>query len=144
MRPSNEAVASKMIGRWSVTFRLTASPVLNRDVMRLGEIHGQFALLENTSISGAYGGLPLVTDYGTYDIDFSPFGFDSPERGRPPQVIVGPATDDSVIVMLSPLRDDLSITMRGKAHADSVDGTWTVSFPRGGVGWGTFIMMRIP
>ncbi len=143
MSAANHALAQTMAGRWTVRFTLTTSPILNSDVRHLGTIDGQIALLGNTSVSGQYGGLPVVTDYGTYDIDFSPFGFDSPERGRPPQVIVGPIANDSVIVMLSPSSDDLSITMRGKSHADSIGGTWTVSFSRGGVGWGTFVMTRV-
>jgi hypothetical protein len=140
--PDDVALANQLEGVWDVTYSLIRTPVLTADPIRPAFITGTMALLPNESITAAYSGLPVVTDYGSYAVDFSKFGFESPQQGEPATVIAGRSDKNSLIMLLSPSQTFIAIRMMGAMKSDSIRGTWTVSFPRAGFGSGLFLMTR--
>ena len=137
-------VAKKLAGSWSVVFFLSSSPVMSAGGGSRQPIEGRIALLANKSVTESYAGIPMVTAYGSYDIDFSPFGFPSPENGTPPTVVAASSVNNSVEIVLNPASETESIRLQGLIASDSIKGTWTVSFPRAGSGGGLFVMHRTP
>src|SRR5678815_4748172 len=136
-------LANTLAGVWTIRLSLSTAPFGARAIEKKSDIDGQIALLRNSSIARRYAHLTAVTNYGSYNIDFSPFGFDSPETGKPTSVLAGPFNTDSITILLSPNRDDMEIRMTGKLAADSVEGTWSVAFSRAGVGGGRFVMHKV-
>ena len=141
--PAEARVASSLAGVWTIRLSLLTAPFGARVVEEKPDIDGQIALLRNSSIAKRYAHLTTVTNYGSYDIDFSPFGFDSPETGKPTSVLAGPFDSDSITILLSPNQSDMEIRMTGKLFGDSVEGTWSVAFSRAGVGGGRFTMHKV-
>src|SRR5678815_5008130 len=75
-------LANTLAGVWTIRLSLSTAPFGARAIEKKSDIDGQIALLRNSSIARRYAHLTAVTNYGSYNIDFSPFGFDSPETGR--------------------------------------------------------------
>ncbi len=140
-RESLAAPTSRLVGVWDVTFALD-SPPLGFDSAALhessgGRVRGTLALVANhwLTASAATGDVsqarPAV--YGTYDVDFSPFGFDPRDADRVPDLVattrqpLGSASatgGDSVEVVLGPASERAQVVLRGAWRADSVVGTW--------------------
>ena len=123
-----------MEGVWSVTLSRSDIPT---------NIDGRIALLTNSSISSRYAHVSAVTNYGTYNIDFSKLGFDSPELGKPTTALAGPYGRDSITILLSPNHDDLSLRLSGRRSSRSIDGNWVASFSRAGAISGRFVMSKV-
>jgi hypothetical protein len=134
------ALARQLAGAWDVTFHLERPPLLTGDTLRVHDVSGSFTFLANRSPEHRYSGVGSVTNYGTYDIDFTGFGFDLRDTGRIPTVAVDSVARDSIEIVLSPEQEDISVRMRGGIMGDSISGKWEVSFPRAGAGGGSFFM----
>lgn len=142
MSPSDAAFSEALEGMWDVSYSVSQPPTLTTDARKAPSITGRIALISNESITTGYPGVPTVTNYGSYDVDFSRFGFDSPQWGRPPTVIAGRLGNDSAVVLLSPDASPISIRMSGAVFPDSIKGKWTVSLTRISGGGGDFKMTR--
>jgi hypothetical protein len=142
MSPSDAAFAEELEGVWDVSYSVSESPVLTTDARSAPMIAGRIALISNESITTGYSGVRTVTNYGSYDVDFSSFGFDSPQWGKPSTVVAGRLGRDSAIVLLSPGASAPSIRMSGAVYQDSIKGKWTVSLTRISGGGGDFTMRR--
>jgi hypothetical protein len=134
-------LAKELTGTWDITFHLNRPPLLAVDTLMVKrDIGGSVAFLANRSLENQYPGVTALTNYGTYDIDFSAFGFDPREGGRIPTVVAGSIEKDSIEIVLSPDPGGISVWMRGGIRRDSIVGKWEVSFPRAGAGGGSFVM----
>lgn len=142
MSPADAAFGVDLEGLWDITYSISQPPVLTTDARRLRSINGRIALILNESITADYPEIPTVTDYGSYDVDFSTFGFASPQWGRPSTVVAGRLGKDSVMLLLSPGAGATSVRMSGALHGDSINGTWSVSLTRTSGGGGQFTMKR--
>jgi hypothetical protein len=135
------ALAKELAGTWDITFHLERPPLLTTDTLSVKrDVSGSLAFLANRALENHYPGVDALTDYGTYDIDFTAFGFDLRDSGRVPTVVVGSIAEDSIEMVLSPDQGGISVRMRGGITHDSVSGKWEVSFPRAGAGGGSFFM----
>jgi hypothetical protein len=142
LSPSDAAFAEALEGVWDVTYSVSQPPVLTTDARRAPSVAGRIALIPNESITTGYPDVPAVTNYGSYDVNFSRFGFDSPQWGKPSTVVAGRLGKDSAIVLLSPGASAVSIRMSGVVYPDSIKGKWTVSLTRISGGGGDFTMRR--
>lgn len=134
LTPEEKLIANAMEGVWSVRLSRADIPT---------NIDGEIALLPNSSISSRYAHVSAVTNFGSYNIDFSKLGFDSPERGRPTTALAGPYGNDSITILLSPNRDDISLRLSGRRSSESIEGNWVASFSRAGAISGRFVMAKI-
>lgn len=135
------ALAKELAGAWDITLHLERSPLLVTDTLSgTRDISGSLVFLANRSLENHYPGVDALTNYGTYDIDFTAFGFDPRDGGRVPTVVVGSAAEDSVEIVLSPDQGGISVRMQGGISRDSISGKWEVTFPRAGTGGGSFFM----
>jgi len=138
--------ARRLAGTWDVRFDLERPPVLTERTTAVAQVvRGRIALLANRWLTASYPRLGTPTDYGTYDIDFTPFGFEPRTPGQTPTAVAGwLATDsDSVEIILAPDQDRAVIAMRGKFANDSIAGAWDVSIARATGGGGRFLMSRV-
>ncbi len=135
------ALAKELAGTWDITFHLERPPLLTTDTLSVKrDVSGSLAFLANRSLENHYSGVDALTNYGTYDIDFTPFGFDPRDGGRIPTVAVDSVAEDSIEIVLSPDQESISFRMRGGISRDSISGKWEVSFARAGAGGGSFFM----
>ena len=158
-RPAASAGTPRLAGVWDATFVLDAPP-LGFDTAALrarpdARVRGTLVLVPNhwlTAAAVAGVGLPTApTLYGTYDLDFTPFGFDPRDAHRVPGVVAtatpsGPTGADSVTLVLDPSADREQVTLAGVLRADSVVGTWRVQGPgrSGMTGGGHFVLVAPP
>lgn len=134
-------MAKELTGTWDITLHLNRPPLLAADTLSTKrDVIGSVAFLANRSLKNQYAGVSALTNYGTYDIDFSAFGFDPREGGRVPTVVAGLIAKDSIEIVLGPDQGGVSVWMRGLVTGDSIAGRWEVSFPRAGAGGGSFLM----
>lgn len=131
--------AQRLVGVWDVQFHLDrplqiVAPPSTRDV------RGTVALIENHLGNASFRELPKALNYGVYDVDFKPIGFDPHVVGGVPTAVAR-ATSDSVEMVLSPGSDHMAIVMHGRFTADSVTGAWSVDLRAAG-GGGHFVMRR--
>jgi hypothetical protein len=144
IRAARSKLAGELAGDWEARFRLDRSPRLTAPVSSSkADIVGRFAFLVNRSLGASYPGLATLSNYGTYDIDFTSFGFDPRDSGRTPTAVAGPIDTDSLEIMLSPDEEGVVMRMRGRLVGDTIRGTWSVVFPRAGAGGGTFTMTSL-
>src|SRR4051812_20797036 len=83
LTPQESSVASTLTGVWSVHLSLSTTAFGPQILDGRSTTDGQIALLCNTSIRTRDASVGTVTNYGSYNIDFSGLGFDSPENGKP-------------------------------------------------------------
>jgi hypothetical protein len=86
--------------------------------------------------------MSVPSDYGIFDVDFSPLGFDARRRGETPTAVAGWLPGDSLEIILGDPESEIAVTMRGKASPDSIAGDWQVWISRAGGGGGRFVMVR--
>ena len=133
------APAQRLVGVWTVAFHLDRPMMLARTPTRR-DVSGTIALIENHSGSPSFAVLPAALHQGTFDIDFTPFGFDPRERGDMPTAVARTVTD-SVELVLAPEASHITVLMHGRLRGDSISGTWTALSHTAG-GGGRFIMRR--
>lgn len=143
MGAAESLVANQLSGSWDMQFQLVRSPLIAFDVAHAPrEIRGKLDLLVNTSLNRSYSGVGIPTNYGSYDVDLVPFGFDPRINGTPPTAVAGMMTGDSVAIILSPGNDAGTMVLVGRLHAGTVAGTWQVSLERS-TGNGNFVLERV-
>ena len=136
--------ARRLDGSWRIELhadRLRLEPVAGKVAQAL-TVRGEIALVSNHWL-GADGDGPRPSQYGTYDIDFSPLGFDPRHGGELPRVTARTVDGDSVALVLEPGDAHESVDMRGVVRADSIVGRWSLEPVRAGAdAAGTFSMTR--
>ena len=92
-----------------------------------------------------------ITNEGTYDIDFQPFGWTTRAADAPAVAVArvytilrlaGDGGSDWLVVVLSPGSQRLAVVMSGTFSGDSASGTWSAYGYRAGGGTGRFVMRR--
>jgi len=131
--------AQRLVGVWDVRFEGEAN-LASRGAVR--EARGQIALLANRWLDGSYPRIGTPTDYGTYDVDFTPFGIEPRARGETPTVVAGWIGPDSVQIALTSTVSGMSLELRGRMRNDSVAGVWSYALTRVSDGGGRFSMTR--
>jgi hypothetical protein len=122
--------------------QLIRSPIIALDASHLPrEIRGKVELLVNTSLDRKFDGVGIPTNYGSYDVDLTGFGFDPRPQGMPPTAVAGLVAGDSVAILLSPGSDTETMILVGRLAAETVSGRWRVSLERA-TGEGNFILER--
>lgn len=137
-RQSETAQVQRLVGVWNVHMHLDQPLSIRR--ASSDELHIALALLPNPWLLDAYPEITAPTNYGTYDGDFSAFGFDPRDPSQVPAVIATIRAHDSVQVVLAPGRAE-TVILRGIAMGDSVTGWWQASVFHFGCG-GRFTMRR--
>ena len=140
------AGSDRLVGSWEARFLL--SDGLRGQPSLVGGVHGRLIFVRIES-GRSFPDLAAPVQYGLYDIDFSPFGFDSRVDGDIPAAIARTSTApspgvDSLFIVLDPERRGVVVLMRGQLHGHRADGVWTaMSSTRSGIGEsGTFAMTR--
>lgn len=131
---------ARLVGTWDARFDIAQSPLDGGHAA--GTVDGRISFLANRWLEGRVAGIASPTDYGSYDVDFRPLGFDPRKEGRTPTAIAGSLPDDSIAIVLGDA--DRSVSMRGRLDADSITGTWDASLGRADAGAGRFVMRRAP
>lgn len=143
--PSVDSPAARRLdGAWAITLQAERvrfeSVAARAPALRL--LHGVIALVPNHWLDGG-NELPRPTHYGTYDIDFSLFGFDPRPRGELPRAAARVSAGDSIDVVLEPDDPHESVQLHGAWKGDSIVGSWALEPARvGGDASGTFKMAR--
>lgn len=142
MNAADALDAQRLIGMWEVRFQLIRSPVIALDsaVVPTG-IQGRLSLLANTSVNRTFPRMGIPTNYGSYDVDLTPFGFDTRVSGKTPTTVAGRLAGDSVEIILGPENEAGELVMIGQLKQGVVTGRWRVFLPTTG-GEGTFEMKR--
>ncbi|MDP9204067.1 MAG: hypothetical protein M3P12_01245 [Gemmatimonadota bacterium] len=139
--------ADRLVGSWEGNFQL-ADEFRSQSTVTRG-VHGTLVFVQARRGLTGFPDMAAPLHYGLYDIDFSPYGFDSRVTGVVPTAIARtlptPASEaDSVFIVLDPERRGVIVLMRGQLLGDRADGVWTaVSSTRSGIGEsGSFVMTR--
>jgi hypothetical protein len=132
--------AQRLIGVWEARFE--ADPAALRGPGVAHEARGQIAFLANRWLDVSYPQIDAPTDYGTYDVDFTPLGVEPRARGETPTAVAGWIAPDSVQIVLTSTVSGMSFELRGRLVGDSVDGTWSYTMTRVSSGGGRFVMTR--
>jgi len=141
-RQALAAGSEHLIGTWDARFHLDR-PLLvaQQGGSPIRDVSGQLAFLANRSVTQTYPAMPSPSDYGTFDIDFNPFGFDPRSETQTPTAEAWLA-GDSLQMMLGDPTGDITVRMGGRIVGDSITGRWTVLISRTGGGGGRFVMLR--
>lgn len=139
--------ARRLVGVWRVTFTLDSVSRLRGGAQ---SVRGTIALIEDHYEQGSYPQIAEPTHYGTYDIDFTPFGFEARGPRAVPIAVAGVSRDsanrsgrsvDHVRIVLDPDEPRMNVTLDGTLAADTIAGTWSVE-SRTAFGSGVFVMRR--
>ena len=135
--------SADLSGTWDIRLRLERPVVLASDTEHSPkEVHGDFAFVSNHARRDRYPEIGIPNYYGSYDIDFAPFGFASGTSGDPPSALATLFDRDSVLIVLDATNTELTLTLRGSISGDSVVGGWTASSRHVG-GGGSFAMRKL-
>lgn len=136
------AESTGLVGAWDVVLQLERPLVLVTGTPgQPREIYGHFAFVRNDTRRDGYPTIGIPDYYGTYEIDFTPFGFTPGRRGDLPSAVANRQGRDSVLIVLAPAHTTLTVVLRGSMRADSLLGTWTASSRTVG-GGGSYVMRR--
>lgn len=137
--PSNQ----RLIGMWDVRFHLDRAVVLSTGSESTpADVSGQLAFLANRWVRHLYPMMDSPSDYGSFDVDFTPFGFDARSNDETPTASARWLTDDSLEIFLGDPSNDVTVRMHGRFSGDSIAGGWRVLVARTGGGAGRFVMVR--
>lgn len=141
-----QAVAAsnqRLIGMWDARFQL-ARPLFGSADSGAAKryVRGELAFLANRWVTRAYPSMKLATAYGSYDVDFTPFGFDPRSNDETPTAVAGWLGSDSLEIIIGDPESDLSVMMDGKIADDSIAGEWRVVIARSYGSGGRFVMVR--
>jgi hypothetical protein len=110
-----EITARHLRGTWNMQFTLEQSPIITLDVARAPRmITGKISFLANTSLNQSFNRIGIPTNYGSYDIDLTPFGFDPRPGKETPTVVAGRLSDDSVEIIFIPGRSNERLILKGR------------------------------
>lgn len=140
----------RLVGAWDISFAtdphasLGAPQTARVLTGTLAFTVDRYGRTETAELSG-------ITNQGTYDIDFLPFGWTTRAPDAPAVAVarvnanVRPTGDevaDSLVVVLSPGSERLAVVMSGTFTGDSASGIWSAYGYRAGGGTGRFVMRR--
>ena len=141
------SAAHHLVGSWDATFLLTDEFRSRSPIAR--DVHGTLVFVRIRSGAPSFPDMAAPLHYGLYDLDFSPYGFDSRNAGTVPSAIARAFPTqipevDSVLIVLDPEQRGVIVLMRGQLRGDRADGVWTAeSSARAGIGEsGRFTMTR--
>jgi hypothetical protein len=141
-RRAREAATNQLIGTWDAHFHLDRAPLLTLNINpAMQDVSGEIAFVPNRWLVEPYPEMPAPSAYGTYDVDFTPFGFDPRRTSQTPTAVAG-LNKDSLLIILGEPGDETSVILNGRMTGDSIRGTWTVSIGRSGGGGGSFLIVR--
>jgi hypothetical protein len=140
---AHAAATQWLIGTWDTRFHLD-HPVASGPGFGpvKQDVYGQLAFLANRWLTRSYPLVNVPSDYGVFDIDFSPLGFDARRNNEIPTAVAGWQSQDSVQIILGDPKTEIAVTMGGRARGDSIVGAWRVWISRAGSGGGHFVMVR--
>ncbi|HEY3257402.1 MAG TPA: hypothetical protein VGJ64_00990 [Gemmatimonadaceae bacterium] len=142
-RQARAASTQQLIGTWDARFHLDRALMVSPDSASMKqEIHGQLAFLANRSVDRGYPTMNSPSAYGSFDVDFTPFGFDARSDDEPPTAVAGWLSADSLEIILGDPWSDVTVRMAGRVGGDSIVGGWRVLVARTGGGGGRFAMVR--
>ncbi len=141
-RQARSASSQRLIGMWDVRFHLDRPLVAQMGSdSATQDISGELAFLANRWMRRVYP-IGSPSDYGSFDVDFAPFGFDARSNDETPTAVAGWISDDSLEIILGDPNSDVTVRMAGRVSGDSVAGGWRVLIARTGGGGGRFVMVR--
>jgi hypothetical protein len=141
---ADEQVARALEGSWAGRFTVASLPYINRNPSSYRAINGSFVLLRNRYGAVHDDAIRLVTNYGTYDIDFRQLGIDLSQRSAIPTLLAGRTRGDSVELVLDPGNDNATMRLIAeRPQQNRLKGRWSIVLDRVGAGSGTFAMARI-
>ena len=142
-RQARAANTQRLIGTWDAHFRLDRALIISSDSESMKqEVRGQLAFLANRSVDRGYPTMNSPSAYGSFDVDFTRFGFDARSDDEPPTAVAGWLSADSLEIILGDPRSDVTVRMAGRVAGDSIVGGWRVLVARTGGGGGRFVMVR--
>ena len=142
-RQARAATTQRLIGTWDARFHLDQPLVLRPGSGSVKQdVYGQFAFLANRWLNRDYPTMESPSDYGTFDVDFTPFGFDARTNDEAPTAVAGWLKHDSLEIILGDPQSDMTVRMSGRVAGDSIVGGWRVLVSRTGGGGGRFVMVR--
>lgn len=142
-RQAGEAATNQLTGTWDAYFHLDRPPLLTLTINpEMKDVSGEFAFVPNRWVVQPYPEMPAPSAYGTYDVDFTPFGFDPRRTDETPTAVAGWVKKDSLQIILGEPNDETSVILDGRMTNDSIRGSWTVSIGRSGGGGGSFLIVR--
>jgi hypothetical protein len=121
--------AAHLAGSWDASFDL--DPKFRTGTSTLRRVDGTLVLMQIQSRAPSFPDMVAPLQYGLYDIDFSPYGFDSRDGGSVPTAVArdvptGDRGADSLFIVLEPQRQGMTVLMRGEMNGDRGAGLWTV------------------
>ena len=133
----------RLIGIWNARFQLDRPLFGSADSRAIDRtVPGELAFLPNRWVTRAYPSMRSATAYGSYDVDFTPFGFDSRSNDETPTAVAGWLNSDSLEIIIGDPESDVSVRMDGRIAGDSIAGGWRVLIARTGGSGGRFVMLR--
>jgi hypothetical protein len=142
-RQADAASNQRLIGIWDVRFQLERPLFGSADSGTVNHyVRGELAFLANRWVTSAYPTMRTATAYGSYDVDFTPFGFDPRSNDETPTALAGWLSSDSLEIIIGDPESDVSVTMDGRIAGDSIAGGWRVLIARSGGSGGRFVMVR--
>ncbi len=141
----------RLVGSWRIEFTADARSLVSTRHAR-DTIAGNVAFTIDHHGPRSVTGLQGVTHQGSYDLDFTPFGWRTQPSNAPGVALarVVPGGDrrasapvaDSLYVVLSPDASDIPVELAGVLTAAGARGTWSAGRFSAGGGSGRFIMRR--
>ena len=141
-RQARSTTSQHLIGTWDARFHLDR-PLFatSQSGLPIKDVSGQLAFLANRWVTRTYPAMASPSDYGTFDVDFTAFGFDPRNENETPTAEAW-LHNDSLQVILGDPTSDITVRMGGRIVGDSIVGKWTVLISRTGGGGGDFVMLR--
>lgn len=140
-RRAESPETKRLIGTWDAHFRLER-PLLVAFPQQGRDVAGEVAFVANRTLVRVYPTMELPSNAGSFDVDFSPFGFDARNDGVTPTALAAWRASDSVDIILGEPHSDISVRMHGRFVGDSIVGGWRVLISRTGGGGGSFVLVR--
>jgi hypothetical protein len=141
-RQANAASNQRLIGIWDARFQLDRPLFGSTDGKVDRNVPGELAFLPNRWVTRTYPTMRSATVYGSYDVDFTPFGFDPRSNDETPTAVAGWLGSDSLEIIIGDPESDLSVQMDGRIAGDSIAGGWRVVIARSYGSGGRFTMVR--
>lgn len=139
------ASADNLVGTWDARFSLDHEFLAT--TTHATDIDGRLLFTRLKSGPRNFQDMASPSYYGLYDLDFSPYGFDSRRDGAVPAVVATrlPAdahSGDSVLIVLDPERRGVTLFIRGDLRDDRVTGKWvTETASRSGIAMSGEVLM---
>ena len=143
VQQANAASNQRLIGIWDARFQLERPLFAAADSRAVNHyVSGELAFLPNRWLTRAYPMIKSASVYGSYDVDFSPFGFDARSDDETPTAVAGWLSSDSLEIVIGNSGSDVTVRMAGRIAGDSISGGWRVLISRTSGGGGRFVMVR--